>query len=241
MLDIAKSVDPKATEANGRVRFEFDGEAFSVVSEGVSGTIMLYKGRSLINQFSNDPGDKLMPLLRRIYARFCRLKRLHPNLKRRHLTQGKIMPRPSTDLDFDPQVESLATYLREWLNTCVDGEVLVGEAIAVDAFVAYLETDANFPLLQVSRGEGRGQGRIESTTIYIEYVLPSGLDLLLSRSGWLYVVGQEIEKALQALEYNPEILGHCASITSIQISPRFLAFIDQSFPMLSVVVEFTGG
>lgn len=139
----------------------------------------------------------------------------------------------------DPQIDSLATYLAEWLNSAVVGEQLVGEAIAVDAFVAYLETDANFPLLQVSRGDGRGRESVDTQSINIEYIMPSGLDLLLSRPGWLNVVSEEIQAALKGLRYRP-VLGQCCEIKTIAIAPRFLAFIDQTFPILSVQIEITG-
>ncbi|NJR69997.1 MAG: hypothetical protein HC771_16140 [Synechococcales cyanobacterium CRU_2_2] len=118
------------------------------------------------------------------------------------------MPRPSTDLDVDPEIARLASYLQEWLNNAVAGEILVGETIIVDAFVAYLETDANFPLLQVTRGDHRGSGRIDTLQINIEYFLPSGLDLILTRPGWLRVVSEEIQKAIENLQYH-SVLSKC--------------------------------
>lgn len=151
------------------------------------------------------------------------------------------MARPASDLDTDPKIAALATYLREHLNSAVQNETLVGEVITVDAFVAYLETEDNFPLLQVCRGPIRISDGRESWGITIEYVLPSGLGLVLSRPGWLRVVAEEIMIALHNLRNDSSILGRCCTIRSIEVRPAHLAFVGLQYPILSMSVELTGG
>ena len=148
--------------------------------------------------------------------------------------------RQPIELDSDPVLARVAAYLEEWLNQAVVGVALVGLAVIEDVFPAYLETEQNFPLLQVSRGFARSDSGEDRAILKVEYVLPSGLELMTDRPGWRYVVAKEIKAALRNLQDEPSILGNCSSVAGIEIDFVYYEFSTEIYPAISTRIEIGG-